>query len=69
MHGTIVKPGGNKSRASWLTLSFRGLFPDNKNYEKYADESAAFYNSFFLDNSDGGVYFNVLANGCPIFLD
>ena len=46
----------------------QGLFPENKSYEKYADESAAFYNSFFLDNSDGGVYFNVLSNGMPYLL-
>ncbi|MAJ60632.1 MAG: N-acyl-D-glucosamine 2-epimerase [bacterium TMED88] len=46
----------------------QGLFPENTDYAKYADESAAFYNSFFLDNSDGGVYFNVLANGMPYLL-
>ena len=39
--------------------------PDNQEYKKYAEESAAFYNAFFLDNNDGGVYFNVLANGVP----
>jgi mannose/cellobiose epimerase-like protein (N-acyl-D-glucosamine 2-epimerase family) len=31
-------------------------------------ESAAFYNAFFLDHDDGGVYFNVLANGLPYLL-
>ena len=30
-----------------------------------ARESAAFYNAWFLDTEDGGVYFNVLANGIP----
>jgi mannose/cellobiose epimerase-like protein (N-acyl-D-glucosamine 2-epimerase family) len=30
-----------------------------------AREAAAFYNAFFLDHDDGGVYFNVLANGNP----
>ncbi|MGW5646090.1 AGE family epimerase/isomerase [Saccharopolyspora sp. NPDC003752] len=30
-----------------------------------ARESAAFYNAFFLDHDDGGVYFNVLADGTP----
>ena len=39
--------------------------PNNQDYKKYAEESAAFYNAFFLDNNDGGVYFNVLANGVP----
>ena len=32
---------------------------------KLARESAAFYNAFFLDHDEGGVYFNVLANGIP----
>lgn len=30
-----------------------------------ARESASFYNAWFLDTEDGGVYFNVLANGIP----
>jgi hypothetical protein len=29
---------------------------------------SAFYNAFFLDNDDGGVYFNTLANGLPYLL-
>lgn len=33
-----------------------------------ARESAAFYNSFFLDHDDGGVYFNVQANGIPFLV-
>ena len=37
-------------------------------YLKYARESAAFYNTFFLDHIDGSVYFNVLANGIPYLL-
>jgi mannose/cellobiose epimerase-like protein (N-acyl-D-glucosamine 2-epimerase family) len=28
-------------------------------------EAASFYNAMFLDHDDGGVYFNVLANGLP----
>lgn len=32
---------------------------------KLAREAAAFYNAWFLDTEDGGVYFNVLANGVP----
>lgn len=35
---------------------------------RHARESAAFYNSFFLDHDDGGVYFNVLANGVPYLM-
>ena len=46
-------------------LILQGHIPDAPEYKKYADESAAFYNAFFLDNNDGGVYFNVLANGIP----
>lgn len=34
-------------------------------YHKLAREAAAFYNAWFLDTEDGGVYFNVLANGIP----
>jgi mannose/cellobiose epimerase-like protein (N-acyl-D-glucosamine 2-epimerase family) len=30
-----------------------------------AREAAAFYNAFFLDHDEGGVYFNVLADGHP----
>jgi mannose/cellobiose epimerase-like protein (N-acyl-D-glucosamine 2-epimerase family) len=37
-------------------------------YRKYARESAAFYNAWFLDTEAGGVYFNVLANGIPYAL-
>ncbi|MGH1551412.1 hypothetical protein ACRAWF_02085 [Streptomyces sp. L7] len=35
---------------------------------RLAREAAAFYNAFFLDYQDGGVYFNVLANGIPYLL-
>ncbi len=37
----------------------------NKNYLALARETAAFYNTFFLDHQDGGVYFTVLADGHP----
>ena len=37
----------------------------NPEHHKLARESAAFYNAWFLDTQDGGVYFNVLANGIP----
>lgn len=42
---------------------------DNAEYQKQARESAAFYNAWFLDNEDGGIYFNVLANGIPYLLE
>lgn len=38
---------------------------NNDNYHRLAREAAAFYNAWFLDTEDGGVYFNVLANGLP----
>ncbi|TAF03650.1 MAG: AGE family epimerase/isomerase [Nostocales cyanobacterium] len=38
---------------------------DHKEYHRLARESAAFYNAWFLDLEEGGVYFNVLANGIP----
>ena len=49
-------------------LILQGHMPTEENYKKYADESAAFYNAFFLDHNDGGVYFNVLANGIPFIV-
>jgi mannose/cellobiose epimerase-like protein (N-acyl-D-glucosamine 2-epimerase family) len=49
-------------------LILQGHMPDQSAYKKYADESATFYNAFFLDQNDGGVYFNVLANGVPYLL-
>lgn len=44
-----------------------GILKDAQ-YLKLARESAAFYNSFFLDHDDGAVYFNVLNNGIPFLL-
>ena len=49
-------------------LILQGHIPNDENYKKYADESAAYYNAFFLDHNDGGVYFNVLANGIPFLV-
>jgi mannose/cellobiose epimerase-like protein (N-acyl-D-glucosamine 2-epimerase family) len=40
----------------------------NKEYLKHAREAAAYYNAFFLDHDDGGVYFNTLATGLPYLL-
>lgn len=44
-----------------------GILKDDE-YLKYARESASFYNAFFLDHDDGGVYFNVLNNGIPFLM-
>lgn len=49
-------------------LILQGHIPNKAEYKKYADESATFYNAFFLDHNDGAVYFNVLANGIPYLL-
>ncbi|ONK14125.1 AGE family epimerase/isomerase [Streptomyces sp. MP131-18] len=35
---------------------------------RHARESSAFYNSFFLDHDEGGVFFTVLASGIPYLL-
>ena len=78
----ILKPGQRFHRYAWhdrkawwqqeqgilAYLILNGHLPENSDYRKYADESAAFYNAFFLDHNDGGVYFNVLANGIPYLL-
>lgn len=38
---------------------------DNDEYHRHGREAAAFYNAWFLDLEDGGIYFNVLSNGIP----
>lgn len=48
-------------------LILHGILPADE-YQRYARESAAFYNSFFLDHDDGAVYFNVLASGVPFLM-
>lgn len=48
-------------------LILHGILKDDE-YNKYAREVTAFYNAFFLDCDDGGVYFNTLANGLPYLL-
>jgi mannose/cellobiose epimerase-like protein (N-acyl-D-glucosamine 2-epimerase family) len=40
----------------------------DEEYLRLARESASFYNAFFLDHDDGGVYFNVLADGIPYLM-
>lgn len=34
-------------------------------YKQIANESAAFYNAFFLDHDNNGIFFNTFANGMP----
>ncbi|MEU9348086.1 AGE family epimerase/isomerase [Streptomyces sp. NPDC048278] len=41
---------------------------DDPEHLRLAREAASFYNAYFLDYEDGGVYFNVLANGIPYLL-
>ena len=48
-------------------LIMHGILGD-KEHLRIARESEAFYNAFFLDHDDGGVYFNVLANGIPYLM-
>ena len=48
-------------------LILRGVL-GGEEYLKFARESSAFYNAFFLDHDDGAVYFNVLANGMPYLM-
>ena len=48
-------------------LILHGVLRDPE-YLRYAREAAAFYNAFFLDHDDGGVYFNTLANGLPYLM-
>ncbi|MCK6577724.1 MAG: AGE family epimerase/isomerase [Anaerolineae bacterium] len=48
-------------------LIMYGVYRDEE-YKKLARESAAYYNAFFPDTGDGGIYFNTLANGTPYLL-
>ncbi|WP_238546848.1 MULTISPECIES: hypothetical protein [unclassified Synechocystis] len=45
-------------------LIMGGILTDGE-YHRHGREAAAFYNAWFLDLEDGGIYFNVLANGIP----
>jgi hypothetical protein len=48
-------------------LILHGVLKDPEHL-RHAREASAFYNAFFLDHEDGGIYFNVLANGIPFLL-
>jgi mannose/cellobiose epimerase-like protein (N-acyl-D-glucosamine 2-epimerase family) len=77
----VTKPDGKHHRFVWhdrkawwqqeqailAYLILHGILRDTE-YLRLARESAAFYNAFFLDHDDGGVYFNTLANGLPYLL-
>ena len=77
----VLQPDGKHYRFVWhdrkawwqqeqgilAYLILNGVLRDDY-YLKLARESAAFYNAFFLDHDDGGVYFNTLANGLPYLL-
>jgi len=77
----VIKPDGEHARFAWhdrkawwqqeqgilAYMILHGILKDEF-YQRMARESAAFYNAFFLDHDDGGVYFNVLANGLPYLL-
>ena len=45
-----------------------GVYNDNEDYLRFAREGSGFYNGWFLDYEQGGIYFNVLANGQPYAL-
>ncbi|MEM8831113.1 MAG: AGE family epimerase/isomerase [Cyanobacteria bacterium P01_G01_bin.19] len=45
-------------------LILTGILKESE-YQRLGREAAAFYNAWFLDLEDGGIYFNVLANGIP----
>ena len=77
----VTEPGQRFHRFVWhdrkawwqqeqAILAYQILAGATKNpeYLRIGRESAAFYNAFFLDVEQGGVYFNVLANGLPYAL-
>src|SRR5205807_8972378 len=58
---------GQQEQAVLAYLILAGHTGDEE-YLRHGREAAAFYNAFFLDHDEGGVYFNVLANGLPYLL-
>ena len=55
---------------AYLVLAGTGDSTDGADGELLSEarQAQAFYNAFFLDHDEGGVYFNVLANGVPYLL-
>jgi anti-anti-sigma factor len=80
----VLEPGQTVHRFTWhdrkawwqqeqailAYLILAGSLGDHEDDDwlRYARESAAFYNAWFLDHDDGSVYFNVLANGLPYLM-
>jgi mannose/cellobiose epimerase-like protein (N-acyl-D-glucosamine 2-epimerase family) len=77
----VLKPGESNYRFAWhdrkawwqqeqaiLAYLILAGSLDNREYLRHAREAESFYNSFFLDHDEGGVYFNVLAAGTPYLL-
>jgi mannose/cellobiose epimerase-like protein (N-acyl-D-glucosamine 2-epimerase family) len=77
----VTKPDGKHFRYVWhdrkawwqqeqailCYMILHGVLKDEE-YLRFSREAASFYNAFFLDHDDGGVYFNTLANGYPYLL-
>jgi hypothetical protein len=77
----VTKPDGKHFRFVWhdrkawwqqeqailAYLILHGVLRDEE-YLRFSREAASFYNAFFLDHDDGGVYFNTLASGLPYLL-
>jgi mannose/cellobiose epimerase-like protein (N-acyl-D-glucosamine 2-epimerase family) len=74
----VLRPGETRHRLVWhdrkawwqqeqailAYLVLAGTTGD-RDFLRHAREAQAFYSSFFLDHDEGGVYFNVLADGHP----
>jgi mannose/cellobiose epimerase-like protein (N-acyl-D-glucosamine 2-epimerase family) len=78
-YDVMERTGGHRltwhDRKAWwqqeqavLAYSILAGHTGDGDYLRHAREAAAFYNAFFLDHDEGGVYFNVLANGLPYLL-
>ncbi|HEX3647216.1 MAG TPA: AGE family epimerase/isomerase [Pseudonocardiaceae bacterium] len=77
----VMRPGEAHHRFAWhdrkawwqqeqailAYLILSGSLGDGE-YLRHAREVESFYNTFFLDHDEGGVYFNVLATGLPYLL-
>jgi anti-anti-sigma factor len=77
----VLQPGQEIHRFTWhdrkawwqqeqailAYLILAGSLGDEE-WLRYARESSAFYNAWFLDYDEGSVYFNVLATGIPYLL-
>jgi putative intracellular protease/amidase/mannose/cellobiose epimerase-like protein (N-acyl-D-glucosamine 2-epimerase family) len=76
-----LTPGQRRHRFSWhdrkawwqqeqaiLAYEILAGHSGDTEFLRHGREAAAFYNAFFLDHDDGGVYFNVLADGTPYLM-